>query len=101
MSATNYTFTFAAGTLTVGTATITITADNQNRAYGQADPTFTYQTSGLVGADALTANPSCTVTPDVNAGTYPITCHGASASANYAIGYVSGTLTVTKATLTR
>ncbi|PYV04284.1 MAG: hypothetical protein DMG26_07800, partial [Acidobacteria bacterium] len=41
LSATNYTFAFVNGTLTVNAAVVTVTANNASRAYGAANPTFT------------------------------------------------------------
>src|SRR5207245_8064986 len=41
LSASNYDFAFVAGTLTVETATLTVTADHQSRDYGVANPTLT------------------------------------------------------------
>ena len=49
----NYTIDYVAGSFSVTTATVTITAENQAKVYGTADPTFTYQVSGLVGSDTL------------------------------------------------
>ena len=78
---------------------VVITANNQSRAYGVADPTFTFTTAGLRGSDMFTTQPTCTVSGDDSAvGTYPITCSGAvTSSQNDAISYVAGMLTVTKA----
>jgi hypothetical protein len=98
----NYTISYVAGTLTITTATITITAQDKTRQYGAADPAFTFTTAGLVNGDTLTTNPTCTSTATVTSGvgTYPITCSGATASSNYTISYVAGTLTITTATIT-
>ena len=57
LSATNYEFTTANGTLTIGKATVTITPGaTQSKTYGETDPTLTYTTSGLVGSDAVTGS---------------------------------------------
>ncbi|HWJ08590.1 MAG TPA: MBG domain-containing protein, partial [Nocardioides sp.] len=94
----NYTLAYTPGTLTVGKAQVTITATSKTKTYGQADPAFTFTTSGLVGSDTLTTAPTCDVAgAHTNAGTYPITCSGAGAGGNYDISYVAGTLTVAKA----
>jgi hypothetical protein len=97
----DYAITYVPGTLTVSPAAVVVTADNQTRVYGAADPAFTYETTGLVGSDDLTTNPTCTVaaTHD-NSGSYPITCSGADAGGNYTISYQPGTLTVLKAVAT-
>jgi hypothetical protein len=57
--------------------------------------------TGLVGSDTLTTPATCGVSgAHANVGTYPITCSGASAGANYTVAYVPGTLTVTAGTPT-
>ena len=38
LSATNYGFSFVDGTLTIGQATLTVTADPRSRVYGAANP---------------------------------------------------------------
>ncbi|WP_448697463.1 MBG domain-containing protein [Mucilaginibacter sp. AW1-3] len=102
--AANYTFSYAAGTLTVTPAALTITASNASKAYGAALPSLTPTYSGFVGADnaaSLTTQPTVTTTATATSaiGTYPTTASGA-VSANYTFTYVAGTLTVTTATLT-
>src|SRR5262249_62165780 len=101
----NYTIAYVAGALTVTPATLTISANNQTRAYGAGNPTLTVSYSGFVNGDtaaSLTTPPtvSTSATPASAVGTYPIVATGAAANANYAIAYVNGTLTVTPAVLT-
>jgi gliding motility-associated-like protein len=100
----NYNFTYVEGTLTVNKATLTVTADNQGRIYGAANPTFTVSYSGFVNGENLSvissepvAATAATVTSNV--GTYPITVSGGIAD-NYSFNYVSGLLTISKATVT-
>jgi len=100
----NYNFTYVNGTLTVNKATLTATADNQSRLYGAANPAFTISYSGFVNGEnpsvinsAPLATTAATVTSNV--GTYPITVSGGTDD-NYTFNYVSGTLTITKATVT-
>src|SRR6185295_8231459 len=94
------------GTLTVTAAVLTITANDQTRAYGAANPALTVSYSGFVNGDtaaSLTTAPTVTTTATTASGvdTYPITASGAvSSNANYTISYASGTLTVTPAALT-
>ena len=97
----NYTITYVDGELTVGTAVLTITADDQTRPYGGTDPAFTFTYSGLTNGDlGPDTPPTCTVPgPHDDAGTYPITCSGA-ADADYTIIYVDGELDVTPVALT-
>ncbi|MGE0393089.1 MAG: MBG domain-containing protein [Vicinamibacterales bacterium] len=83
-----------------GTPTLTITANDFIRSYGDDDPTFTASFAGGTSAD-LTVQPGFTVTggPAVNAGTYTIVPSGA-ASNTHNIAYVNGTLTVRPRVLT-
>ena len=90
-------------TLHVTQAVLTITANNQSKTYGQANPALTVSYSGFINGDnssSLTVQPTVTVssTPTSGVGTYQIIVSGAS-DANYTIVYVNGTLTVNPATL--
>ncbi|RKR81454.1 gliding motility-associated-like protein [Mucilaginibacter gracilis] len=101
--ASNYTITYTAGSLTVTPAGLNITAVNQTKVYGAANPTLAVTYSGFVNGDdatKLTTQPtiSTTATASSAVGTYPITATGA-ASANYSISYTAATLTVTQAPL--
>ncbi len=102
-AAANYSITYTDGTLTVVKAALTISADNQTRVTGLANPTLTVSYTGFTNGDTpanLTAQPlvATTATASSAPGTYPITVSGA-ASDNYTISYTSGTLTVTNATV--
>ena len=93
----NYTITYVPGTLAVNPVGLTITADNQSKAYGAALPALTVSYSGWVNGDtasSLTTPPVVTTTGTASSavGTYSITASGA-ADANYTITYVAGTLT--------
>ena len=86
------------------TASLTVTADNQTKVYGAANPTLTHTTTGFVNGDNegdLTGSITCSTPADQTSpvASYPITCSGAT-STKYTISYVAGTLTVTTATLT-
>ena len=102
-SATNYTISYVAGTLTIGKAPLTITASSPTMAYGGTAPTITPSYSGFVNGDtgAAVSGLTCstTATSSKPAGSYPTSCSGGSA-ANYTISYVGGTLAIGKATLT-
>src|SRR6185436_19271300 len=107
LSAANY--DFAAGTngsMVIGKANLTVTADNKTRLYGAANPTFTQTISGYVNSDTLavvsgTANGSSAATGTSNVGTYTITASAAGLSAdNYTFSTTNGTLTINKAHLT-
>ncbi|RYY26419.1 MAG: T9SS type B sorting domain-containing protein, partial [Sphingobacteriaceae bacterium] len=84
--------------LTVNKALLTITATNQTKTYGTANPELTAGYAGFVNGETsnnLTTKPTIT-TPATTAsrvGSYPINVFGAVA-ANYQISYVSGSLSV-------
>ena len=100
LSASNYSFSLTNGTLTVGKALLTVTADNQERLYGQTNPTFTVQYSGYVDGDTqsvLSGAPSLGTVADTNSpvGTYAIVVtNGSLTATNYALSFVNGTLTI-------
>lgn len=99
----HYSITWAPGTLTVNKAPLQITADDQTRPYGVANPTLTVSYDSFVAGDDegdLTTLPSCSTTAatDSPTGGYPITCDSAT-SGNYDITYKPGTLTVSDADL--
>jgi hypothetical protein len=85
------------GDLTVNKITLTVTADNQTKGSGTADPVFTFSYSGFVGSDTaadLDTAPTCGVSgPHAGPGSYAIVCSGG-VDNNYAFSYVNGTLTV-------
>ena len=103
LSAANYAFAFQAGTLTVTTASLTVTANDATRAYGQANPAFTATFSGFVNGDTASSlggilsftTPATAASP---AGNYPVTPGGLT-SGNYSIAFADGSLTVTAAPL--
>ena len=91
-------------TLTVNKAPLTITAADQTRTYGSANPVLTISYNKFVNGDtnnSLTTQPTITTTATTNSdvGTYPITASGA-VSSNYSFTYVAGTLSITQATQT-
>ena len=94
----NYAITYVPGTLAIGQAALTITANNAAKTYGAANPILSASYSGWVNGDApssLTTAPtlSTTATATSPAGSYPITPSGA-ADPNYSFTYVPGTLSV-------
>ena len=105
LSATNYSFTLTNGTLTVGKALLTVTADNQNRLYGQTNPAFTVQYSGFVDGDTesvLSGAPALTTVAgaDTPVGTYDIVAtNGNLTATNYALSFINAALTVGPAPL--
>ena len=95
----NYTITFVNGTLTITPVALTVTADNQTKAYGAALPALTASYSGFVNGDtaanlAAPVTLTTSATSGSTAGQYSITASGA-ASPNYTIAFAGGTLSVT------
>ncbi|MEA4911238.1 MAG: MBG domain-containing protein, partial [Oscillospiraceae bacterium] len=96
-----YALTQADGTLKITAKTVTVTADDKTKTYGDSDPTFTVTMTGLVigeaesliKVDSLVREPGETVAGSP----YAITPTGAAAQGNYAVIYVDGALTITKA----
>jgi gliding motility-associated-like protein len=87
------------GSLTITTAALVITADNQTKIYGSANPTLTASYSGFVNGDtqaSLTTPPtiSTTAIDGSPVGSYPIKASGAIGT-NYTISYIPGILTIT------
>ncbi|HVU96306.1 MAG TPA: MBG domain-containing protein [Puia sp.] len=100
----NYTITYTQGTITIGKATLTVTADDKSMTLGGPLPALTVSYAGFVNGDNATkltspATASTTATATSPAGTYPITPAGGSAT-NYTFNYVNGTLTIGRAVLT-
>jgi len=92
----NYEILLVNGTLTIGKKVVTITADNKQKVYGDANPVLTFSYSGLVNGDTKVATEpsiSTTATAASNVGTYPITLTGG-ADQNYAISLVAGELEI-------
>jgi hypothetical protein len=86
---------------TTRTAPLTVTADDQSRLFGHANPTLSYAITGFVGGDTSavvsgTAACSTTATPSSPAGNYPITCAvGSLGAPGYVFdSFVAGTLRV-------
>jgi hypothetical protein len=98
----NYALNYASADLTVTQRAITVTADAKSRAYGDANPAFTYQVggSGLVNGDTLSGALATSATAASNVGVYGISQGTLAASANYALKYASANLTVTPRALT-
>lgn len=110
LSASNYTFAFANGTFTIAPAPLTITAQDQSKIYGQTLtlPTTAFTASGLQNGETIggvtLASAGSAPTASVSGSPYSIVPSAAAGGSftptNYAITYVNGYLTVTKATPT-
>jgi hypothetical protein len=109
LAADNYGFALVNGQLTITGATLTVTADDKSREYGDANPPFTatitgfqngetLATSGVTGSPSLTT--SATATSSVSDSPYPITAAlGTLAAGNYQFTFFNGQLTITRATV--
>ncbi|KYG85234.1 hypothetical protein AWW67_16110 [Roseivirga seohaensis] len=103
-TADNYSFNLTSGTLTIGKATLTATAEDKSKTYGEDNPAFTIAYTGFVNGDdksVITTEPSASTTADATTGvgTYDIDLAGGTA-VNYSFNLTSGTLTISKATIT-
>jgi hypothetical protein len=101
LSAANYSFTFADGTLTVSKAELIAQAEDQSRLYGTTNPVFTISYSGFANGETaavIDVPPTASTLADTNSpsGTYAITLSGGSDD-NYALTLVDGIMTVTQA----
>ena len=100
----NYSISYSPGTLAVGRAILTVTADSKAMPLGGPLPPLTVSYAGFVNGDnvnSLTTQPSISVPASASspAGSYPITAAGA-VDPNYTFVYVPGILAVGKALLT-
>jgi subtilisin-like proprotein convertase family protein len=107
LTSTNYTFSFTNGTLTVSPAAITVTADDQSRSYGAANPALTASYTGFANGDTaavISGSPLLSVSADTSSpvGSYAISVTNGtlSVTTNYSFTFVNGSLTVTQAGLT-
>ncbi|SMC54039.1 GLUG motif-containing protein [Rhizobium sp. RU36D] len=92
-----YDLTLAAGSLSITTRAITVTADDKSMTAGSTVPSLTYVLGGLglAGSDSLTGSLATSASSTSSAGVYSITQGTLAASANYAMTFVDGALTVT------
>jgi hypothetical protein len=102
LSAQGYQFAFAPGILTVTPRPITVTASELSRIYGNANPALTFVVGGLglVNGDQLSGALATTAGVTTGVGTVAITQGTLAASANYALTFVNGLLTITPRPLT-
>jgi gliding motility-associated-like protein len=96
---TNYTVTYVGADLIIGKKTVTVTAVAKSKAYGDADPAFTYTFApALAGTDTFSG--SLTRAVGENIGTYAINQGTLALNANYTLTYVGAALTIGKKTVT-
>ena len=92
----NYTLTYTGANATVTQRAITVAANALSRNYGAANPALTYTVGGrgLVNGDLLSGALITDADISSTAGSYAITRGGLTASANYTMTFLPGTLTV-------
>jgi gliding motility-associated-like protein len=99
----NYKFTYVPGTLSISKASLTATADNKQKFYGDENPENTITYTGFVNGDGPTSitepGASTTATTTSPLGDYPIVLTGGSAT-NYTLTLQPGTLSIIPALLT-
>jgi hypothetical protein len=104
----NYTLAYVGANLTINKATLTVTADNGSKTYGDSNPAFTVSYAGFKNGETLEtsgviSSPSLTTVADNTSaiGNYTITAaQGTLSALNYAFVFQNGTLTITPAPLT-
>jgi len=96
-----YDIAYRSGSLTVNQRALTITANGQSGAYGDAVPALTYTVGGLglVNGDSLTGSLATSATSVSGVGDYVITQGTLAGNANYAITYTGANFTVTPRTI--
>ncbi|MGU0631709.1 MBG domain-containing protein [Pseudomonas aeruginosa] len=99
----NYDLNYQGNNLTITKALLSVIADGKTKVYGDADPSLTYQVSGLKNGDtagAVLNGGSLSRVAGENVGTYGINQGGLGlVSANYDLNYQGNNLTITKALL--
>ncbi|OOH08800.1 hemagglutination protein [Pseudomonas aeruginosa] len=99
----NYDLSYQGNNLTITKALLNVIADAKTKVYGDADPSLTYQVSGLKNGDtagAVLNGGSLSRVAGENVGVYGINQGGlALNSGNYDLSYQSNNLTITKALL--
>ncbi|MBU1364995.1 MAG: filamentous hemagglutinin N-terminal domain-containing protein [Gammaproteobacteria bacterium] len=100
LSSANYSLSGGSVTLTIAKAHLTVTADDQRRLYGQANPVFTQTLSGFVNGETASvvsgaATGSSSATESTGVGSVTIVASLGSLSAgNYDFTATNGTLTI-------
>ncbi|EMG5019016.1 MBG domain-containing protein [Pseudomonas aeruginosa] len=99
----NYDLSYQGNNLTITKALLNVIADAKTKVYGDADPSLTYQVSGLKNGDtagAVLNGGSLSRVAGENVGVYGINQGGLGlVSGNYDLAYQGNNLTITKALL--
>ena len=97
----NYNVLYENGTFTISRATATVTAVDNSKVYGTADPELTADVTGLQNNDdASVISYTISRAEGETVGEYTITPSGAATQGNYTVEYETGTFTITPASVT-
>ena len=91
---TNVTFTVEDGYITITRKPVTVSANSQNKTYGEADQPLTAEVTGTVGSD--TVDYTLTREEGENAGTYTIHVTGTEIQGNYEVSYTDALMTISQ-----
>ena len=94
----NVKFEIEDGYVSVSPKSVTVTADNKSKKYGEDDPDLTAFATGLIEGDTLEYKVERAA--GENVGDYTITPSGSAEQGNYTVSYVSGTLSISESDLT-
>jgi hypothetical protein len=86
-------------TLSVSPKAATVTAHDKSKSYGDQDPAFTHEVSGLEPGDSLSGVDCGVSSNHKDVGDYDITCAG-NQNPNYSVTYLKGTLSINPKSLT-
>ena len=89
----NYMFDEIIKNFTITRKSVTVTAENKTKVYGEDDPVFTATVSTLIGDDVI--NYTISRKKGENTGTYDIVPSGENIQGNYSVTFRSATLTIT------
>ena len=97
----NYNVLYENGTFTINRATATVTAVDNSKVYGTADPELTADVTGLQNNDdASVISYTISRAEGETVGEYTITPTGAATQGNYTVEYETSTFTITPASVT-
>ena len=97
----NYKVAYVPGKFTIKRKTVTVTAENKTKTYGEEDPDFTWKSSGVIqGDDPNGFFIDLTRTEGEDAGEYVIKPSGDEEQGNYELVFVNGVLKINPAPLT-
>lgn len=84
--------------ISVAQKTVTVTANNDTKKYGEDDPSFSATVSGTLNNDMVSY--ALSRAEGEKPGSYAITPSGKASQGNYSVTFVNGTLTITEAPAT-